>query len=59
MIEAHRTIIPPDPLHHLGITPIRFKMLPNALCDRQRIAENLHAAKKLFQRHDQRRPERL
>jgi hypothetical protein len=34
-------------------------MLPNALCDRQRIAENLHAAKKLFQRHDQRRPERL
>src|ERR1700745_557078 len=21
MIEAHRTIIPPDPLHHLGITP--------------------------------------
>jgi hypothetical protein len=22
MIEAHRTIIPPDPLYHLGITPL-------------------------------------
>jgi hypothetical protein len=21
MIEADRTIVPPDPLHHLGITP--------------------------------------
>jgi hypothetical protein len=26
MIEADRTIVPPDPLHHLGITPVRLDL---------------------------------